>query len=119
MLFALLLVLASVAVGAVLTTALSLPVPGSILGLLGAAGLFAWRGEPPPAVGSMFDAVIPYAPLLFVPAGAGVVANLDLVASSWMSIAAAVTVGTAGALLATGLAAQFLLQRLPGVEPDR
>jgi holin-like protein len=118
-LLAFVLVLLAVAVGDVVTEALSLPIPGSILGLLGAAGLFAWRGEPSPSAAGMFDAVIPYAPLLFVPAGAGVVANLDLIAGGWLPIAVAITLGTAGALLATGLAAQFLLQRLAAAERGR
>jgi holin-like protein len=110
-LVAFVIVLCSVALGDIVTTYFSVPVPGSILGLLGAAALFAWRGEPAPAMGRMFDAVIPYAPLLFVPAGAGVVANLDWLAGSWMPIACALVFGTAGALVATGLTAQFLMQR--------
>ena len=119
MLLAFVLVLVSIALGDVLTSALSIPIPGSVLGLLGAAFAFAHRGEPTPAMGSMFDAIIPHAPLLFVPAGVGLVANLDLIAASWLPIVAAITIGTAGALLATGLSAQLLLQRLPQAESGR
>lgn len=112
MLVAFVIVLSIVALGDIVTDFFSLPFPGSILGLLAAAAFFARRGEPDPAMGRMFDAVIPYAPLLFVPAGAGVVANLDRIAGSWLPIACALVFGTAGALVATGLTAQFLLQRL-------
>ena len=116
MLPALAFVLASIAISDLITAALVVPVPGSVLGLIGAAIYFASRGGPTPAMSGMFDALIPYAPMLFVPAGAGVVANLDLIAASWAPIAAVITLGTAGALLATGFAAQLLLTRMAPVE---
>ena len=116
MLPALALVLVSIAIGDLVTTTLAVPIPGSILGLVGAAAYFASRGGPTPGMSGMFDGLIPYAPMLFVPAGAGVVANLDLIATSWLPIFAVITLGTAGALLATGLAAQLLLNRIAPVE---
>lgn len=116
---ALALVLFSIAIGDVVTATVAVPVPGSIVGLIGATAYFASRGEPTPAMSGMFDALIPYAPMLFVPAGAGVVANFDVIAASWLPIAAVITLGTAGALLATGFAAQLLLNWIPPVEAAR
>lgn len=112
MLPALALVLSSIAIGDLVTANFGLPIPGSILGLIVATAYFASRGGPPPAMTSMFDGLIPHAPMLFVPAGASVVANLELIAVSWVPIAAVITLGTAGALLATGVAAQLLLQQI-------
>ena len=119
MLPALALVLVTIAIGDLLTAMLAAPVPGSILGLVGAAAYFASRGGPTPAMSGMFDALIPYAPMLFVPAGAGFVANVDLIATSWLPIVAVITLGTTGALLATGFVAQLLLNRIAPVEAAR
>jgi holin-like protein len=111
MMLALVLILGAVIIGDVLTTTLGVPIPGSVLGLLAAAALFLSRGGPTPAMSRIFDAVIPYAPMLFVPAGAGVVANWALVANGWLPIIAAATVGTGSALLVTGIIAKLLLRR--------
>lgn len=119
MLPSLVLVLISIALGDLVTAALHVPIPGSVLGLVAAAAFFAWRGEPTSSMGSMFDLLIPHAPLLFVPAGAGLVAHFDLLASSWLPIVAATVLGTAGALVATGIAAQLLMQRFLQAETDR
>lgn len=109
--FAFVLILGAVIVGDVLTTTLGVPIPGSVLGLLAAAALFTSRGGPTPAMSRLFDSIIPFAPMLFVPAGAGVVANWGLVASGWLPIIAAATVGTGSALLVTGITAKLLLRR--------
>jgi holin-like protein len=84
--------------------------PGAIIGLLCAAGYFLWRGSTDPAMAKLFDALIPHAPILFVPAGAGVVANLDVIAGGFLAIVTVITLGTVATLLATGLAMQFLLR---------
>lgn len=68
---------------------------------------------------ALFDAVAPRFQLLFVPAAVGVVANLDLLAASWISFAAAIVAGTAIAIVVTGLLVQALLARLDiGVDAD-
>ena len=115
MLVAFVLILGAVLVGDVLTITLGVPIPGSVLGLLAAAALFASRGGPTPSMSRIFDALIPYAPMLFVPAGAGVVANWGLVANGWLPIIAAATIGTGSALLVTGLTAKLLLRRFDGL----
>ncbi len=110
MIIAIALTLTVIILGDAITTLLQLPVPGAILGLLCVASYFLWRGAPDPAMARMFDAMIPHAPILFVPAGAGVVANLDVIAAGFLGIAAVITLGTVATLLATGLAMQSLLQ---------
>jgi holin-like protein len=110
------LILVLIILGDAVTAGMAFPVPGSLLCLIAAGAFFASRGGPTQAMSRMFDGLIPYAPMLFVPAGAGVVTNLELIATGWLPIAAALTVGTAGALIATGAAAQILLQRLRPAE---
>lgn len=107
---ALALTLAAIVVGDAATSLLHLPVPGAIVALLCAATIFVWRGAPHPAMERMFDAVIPHAPILFVPAGAGVVANHDVIATGYQAIVLVVTLGTVATMIVTGLAMQSLLR---------
>lgn len=110
MILAIGMTLTLIILGDAITTLLQLPVPGAIIGLLCAASYFVWRGAPDPAMARMFDAVIPHAPILFVPAGAGVVANLDVIAGGFLAIVSVITLGTAATMLVTGLAMQVLLR---------
>jgi holin-like protein len=104
------LTLALIILGDWLTALLQLPVPGAIVGLLCAATYFVWRGSPEPAMARMFDAMIPHAPILFVPAGAGVVANIEVISGGFLAIVMVITLGTVATLLVTGFAMQLLLR---------
>ena len=95
--------------GDALAGATAAPVPGPALGLAALTACFAARRGADADLAALFDAVAPHAPLLFIPAAAGIVAHLDLLAAQAAAIAAAVLLGTAAALVAAGLAAQALL----------
>lgn len=110
MITAIALTLAAIILGDEITALLRLPVPGAVVGLLCAASYFAWRGSPDPVMARMFDAVIPHAPILFVPAGAGVVANLDVITAGFLAIVSVITLGTIATMLVTGLAMQSMLR---------
>lgn len=109
MLKAIALVFGLLIAGDAVAAATALPVPGPALGLAALALVFAALRAPDPDLAALFDAVAPHAPLLFIPAAAGIVAHLDLLAAQAVAIAAAVLMGTAAALVAAGLAAQALL----------
>jgi holin-like protein len=112
MLAAFLLTLLLIVFGEAVTTALEIPVPGPVVGLLVLAVVFAAREGPTPAMSRMFDAIIPYAPMLFVPAGAGVIAHADAIAANWLAIVSVITLGTFAVLLVTGLIVQALVRML-------
>ncbi len=86
------------------------PVPGPAVGMVAMALYFVVRGAPTPSAARLFDTMIPIAPMFFVPAAVGVVANLDLIMSAWVSIVCAITLGTAATLVIAGLAAQSALR---------
>jgi holin-like protein len=104
------LILSLLVAGDVVLDALQLPVPGPAAGLIFMTLYFVARGGPTPSAAHLFDTIIPVAPLFFVPAAVGVVANLELIASAWLSIICAITLGTAATLIITGFAAQFALR---------
>ena len=114
MLYAFLVLILLQLVGEAMREALGLPVPGMILGLLMLLGLLVWRGRrlgEQHAVPGELDAVArglhAHLGLLFVPAGAGVLAQAEVLAVQGTAIlaavvlSAAVTLGVA-ALLALG-----------------
>jgi holin-like protein len=110
MIHAIILTLLVIIVGDATADFLHLPIPGSIIGLVAATFLFVCRGGPDPAMARMFDGVIRYAPMLFVPAGAGVVANLDVIAEGLMAIGLVITLGTAATIAAAGLIMEAVLK---------
>ncbi len=114
MLKALVLVISLLIVGDVMVAVTGLPVPGPVLGLLLLASINVARPGSTASVSKLFDSIIPFAPMLFVPAAVGVVANLDVISSAVLPIVSAVTLSTVAALLVTGRLFQFLL----GAPPD-
>lgn len=106
MLPALTLLLACQLVGEVLVRSLGLPVPGPVLGLLLlAVGLLAWSRRQPDLTGTGLEklstAILGTLGLLFVPAGVGVIGQLDLLAERVLPIALVLVVSTALTMLAT------------------
>lgn len=110
MIRALALVLGLLFLGETLAFLIGVRIPGAALGLAALVVLLAIAGGPDAEMERLFDGVAPNAPLLFVPAAAGIVANLDLLALFWMQVAAAVVLGTAATVLVAGLCAQALLR---------
>jgi holin-like protein len=89
-----------------------LPVPGPAVGLGLLVGIFVIRGAPDQGLAKLFDAVSPFFPLFFVPAAAGIVANLELFAHAWVHVLAAVVLGTVATIAVTGIVAQLLLRMI-------
>jgi putative effector of murein hydrolase LrgA (UPF0299 family) len=85
--------------GEVIARLLSLPVPGPVIGLALLAVLFALRPELVPRVEGTARTILSHLSLLFVPAGVGVVANLDVLADNWLAICVVLVVSTVITLL--------------------
>jgi holin-like protein len=105
--------------GELLRTAFSLPVPGPVIGmfLLAAVLLIAEKKRGPAILTATQEPLqrlsyllLSWMGLFFVPAGAGLVAQADLLKREWLPILAGVTGSTILSILATGLAMHFLLQ---------
>ncbi len=104
------LVLALLFCGETAAALLDVPIPGAALGLAALTAHLAIRGGPDPEMARLFDGAAPNMPLLFVPAAAGIVANLDLLTLFWAQFVAAVVLGTGATLLVAGLCAQAMLR---------
>lgn len=98
-------------VGEILTRALLLPVPGPVLGmllLLAGLALRGRQGKAAPGVKQADEGLLSHLGLLFVPAGVGVVTELDVLGANWLAVTVALLGSTIAGLLVTG----FVMQRL-------
>ena len=91
--------------GELLHQALHLPLPGPVLGM---ALLALWLSRPSggketisPSLASTADGLLSILGLLFVPAGVGIVANLDVIRQEWLPITLSLVVSTLLTLVVT------------------
>ena len=94
--------------GEVVARALHLPLPGPVLGLLLLLAILTVRGGPDAPLRDTSNGLLRYLSLLFVPAGVGIVTQLDALARDWVAILASILVSTALSMLVTG----WVMQRL-------
>jgi len=96
--------------GEVIARAAGLPMPGPVLGLVLLLAILAVRGGPDEAMRSTAGGLLRHLSLLFVPAGVGVITQLDALGRDWLAIAAAITASTALGLGVTALVMQRLVK---------
>jgi holin-like protein len=104
--------------GEFLHAAFRVPVPGPVIGmfLLAAILILAEKSARPAVVATrvplerLSHSLLSWMGLFFVPAGAGLVAEADLLKREWLPILAGVVGSTVLSILATGLAMHFFLQ---------
>lgn len=101
--------------GEAASRALHLPLPGPVLGMAFlAAVLLLRRNEPQPALVVTSNGLLRWLGLLFVPAGAGIVASLDLLRAAWLPVALSLVVSTLLTLAVSAVVMQWLLRRGQG-----
>ena len=72
-----------------------------------------WRRAPSTELRGTANALLSYLSLLFVPAGVGVITQLDLLGDNLLAVAAAIAISTLAGLVVTG----WVMQRLLRPEP--
>ncbi len=112
--------------GEVIARGADIPIPGPVVGmLLLLLGLEVrarkLRRGPGPALTATAQGLLSNLSLLFVPAGVGVITQLDVLGANWFSILVAIPVSTAAGLAVTGWLFQRFAppERTATVEPDR
>ncbi|GGI32904.1 CidA/LrgA family protein [Bradyrhizobium guangdongense] len=105
--------------GEILTKMLSLPVPSAVLGLALLYAELSVRGEVPPELEKLADKLLQLLGLLFVPAGVGVIAHLDVFRGEALPILAAVIGGTAVTICTTALVVNHVARSRRRNRPGR
>ena len=104
--------------GDLLRQMLALPVPGPVIGMSILAAALALRKEGPTSKSPVTDslehtaeALIRHMGLLFVPAGVGLIAEIGVLRSEWLPIAAGLIGSTLLSLAVTGLVMHWSIRR--------
>ena len=97
-------------IGEVIARAGNLPLPGPVIGLVLLLFWLVLRGGPDEEMRTASTGLLRHLLLLFVPAGAGIVTQLDVLSQNLMPAMVAIVVSTALGLGVTG----WLMQRLSG-----
>jgi holin-like protein len=90
-------------IGEVASRAANLPVPGPVLGMVLLLLVLLAMRRVPAALERTARRLLDNLSLLFVPAGVGVIAHLDILRRQWLPIAAAIVGSTVLAMLVTAL----------------
>lgn len=98
-------------VGEIIARLAGLPVPGPVIGMVILFVGLLLRREIPVELETVGGFLHRYLALLFVPAGVGVITNIDLLIQSWGALAGAIIIGTAVTIGVTGLVMQLLHRR--------
>lgn len=88
-----------------------LPVPGPVIGLVLLLVVLLARGAVPEGLSTCATVLISHLSLLFVPAGVGIVAQMDLVDRRWPLLLAVVTIGTWTTIGVTALVMSRLMPK--------
>lgn len=96
-------------VGEVAARGLSLPLPGPVIGLVFLLIILLLRDRAPDKdLNQTAGWLLHHFGLLFVPAGVGVITQLDVIGANWLALLIAIPISTLLGLLVTG----WVMQRL-------
>lgn len=96
-------------IGEVLARALSLPVPGPVIGMLLLFATLMARGRVDKELQTTSQNLLQHLSLLFVPAGTGVMLHLHRVADEWLPLLLSVLLSTLATLVVTALVMKSFL----------
>jgi holin-like protein len=97
--------------GTIIQQGTGLPVPGPVLGLVMLLGYLLKSGGPSPHLRDTAQGLLKYLGLLFVPAGVGVVTELQELRQNIVAISVAIVVSTLLGLVVTGVLMNWFLRK--------
>lgn len=98
--------------GEIVVGASGVPVPGPVAGMLLLFLVLRARGSLPPPLKTVSETLLSNLPLLFVPAGVGIIQHFSLLSREWLAILLALLVSTFLSLGATAVVMQTLARVL-------
>lgn len=107
----LLIILSINFLGEFLSNFLSLPLPGSIVGMLILLILLFTRSLKPDDIAETADFLLNNMAFFFIPAGVGVMVSYTLLSGSYFESVASIVLSTVVVMLVTGGVTQFLVKK--------
>jgi holin-like protein len=98
-------------IGEIISRLTKLPIPGPVIGMVILFCGLVLRKTVPSELETVSGFLHRNLPLLFVPAGVGVIKNLDILLRYWAPFTGAIFIGTAVTIAVTGVVMQFLNRR--------
>lgn len=98
--------------GELLVTAVGLPVPGPVVGMLVLLLGLMLKGGVPESLALTAGGLLQHLSLLFVPAGVGVMLHLTLLGDQWPAVGLALLASTVLTLLVVGALMTWTVRRL-------
>lgn len=97
--------------GEVLSRALSLPIPGPVIGMALLFAALAVRGGPATELRDTAQGLLQHLSLLFVPAGTGVMLHYQRLSDEWLPVVVSLLLSTALTIGLSALVLRFLIRR--------
>lgn len=98
--------------GEFLSNMFNLPVPGNVLGMIILLCLLLFKVVKIEMIDDISSFLLGYLPFFFIPAGVGLISNLDLLRDKWLTILLICTLSTIITMIVTGLTIQFIKRRM-------
>lgn len=89
--------------GDLLQNLAGLPIPGPVIGMALLLAVLIFRGRLPDELDRAATGILFYLPMLFVPAGVGVMAHFDLIRTEWLALALGIVGSSILAVAVTAL----------------
>jgi holin-like protein len=105
-------------IGEFAVRAVSVPIPGPVLGGALLAGFLAWRGISP-AMHETSQTLLRHLSLMFVPAGVGVIREAAVLVDYWLALSVALIISTAATMAVTALVFDWANRRFGPTEQPR
>lgn len=98
-------------ISTVIISAIDLPFPPSLLGMLILAALLCGKVIPAASIEGICNILISKMGMLFLPAGVSVILYADVIKAEWLPILATIITGSLAVLAGTALFLEFLLKK--------
>jgi holin-like protein len=97
--------------GEVVVGVLALPIPGPVVGMVALFVALLVRGDVPQQLRTTAQTLLGHLSLLFIPAGAGIIAHVALLRAAWLPMLVTLLVSTWVTMAVTALVLRLLLRR--------
>lgn len=96
------------AIGEAFSRALSLPIPGPVIGMVCLFIYLMLKDGEAAKLAPAASQLLSYLPLLFVPAAVGIIVHVQRLASEWLPIVAALVSSTVASIIVTAAVMRWL-----------